>query len=47
VERMGGDKQVLTMGFEGQLMHAAGEPDRIEGVLASGRCRWSVKLTRG
>ena len=46
-ERAGGDKQLLTILFDGQVVHSTGEQDRVEGVLMSGRCRWHVKLTRG
>lgn len=46
-ERVGGDKQVLTIRLAAQMVHVPGAPDRVEGTVASGRCRWHMKLTRG
>ena len=46
-ERISGDKQILVIHVAGQVVHADGEPDRIEGALKSGRCQWRVELTRG
>ena len=46
-ERISGDKQILAIRFEGQVVQSDGEQDKIEGALTSGRCRWRVMLTRG
>ncbi len=47
LERVGGDKQTLTITLRARVVHKADEADRIEGDLVSGRCRWAVKLMRG
>ncbi len=47
LERVGGDRQMLAINVEAQVVHVPNAPDRIEGALASGRCRWRMKLTRG
>jgi hypothetical protein len=47
LEKVGADKQILKISLQARKVHREGDPDGIEGVLASGRCRWAVKLTRG
>ena len=47
LERVGGDKQVLTIRLTARATQRAGEPDKIDGALISGRCEWQAKLIRG
>ena len=47
LERPGGDKKILTITLKARLIQDAVGSSSIEGALASGKCRWTVKLTRG
>jgi hypothetical protein len=47
LERVGGERQLLTITLDFKLVQGSDEPDRIDGLLVSGRCRWRVRLTRG
>ena len=47
LERAGGDKKMLTILFRARVIDLPDGSDAIEGNLVSGRCRWTVKLTRG
>ncbi len=45
--RQGGDRQNLSVSFEGAASGAGSEAETIDGALASGRCHWKVTLHRG
>jgi hypothetical protein len=45
--RQGGDRQNLSVSFEGTATGAGSESETIDGTLVSGRCRWKVTLHRG
>jgi hypothetical protein len=45
--RQGGDRQNLSVSFEGSASRAGSQPESIDGTLVSGRCRWKVTLHRG
>ena len=47
LERPGGDKKILAITLKARLIQDAVGSAGIEGALASGKCRWTVKLTRG
>jgi hypothetical protein len=45
--RQGGDRQNLSVSFEGSVSGAGSEAEAIDGTLESGRCHWKVTLHRG
>jgi hypothetical protein len=45
--RQGGDRQNLSVSFEGAVSGVGSEAAAIDGTLVSGRCRWKVTLHRG
>ncbi len=45
--RPGGNRQTLSVSFEGSVSGAGSEAEAIDGTLESGRCHWKVTLHRG
>ncbi len=45
--RQGGDRQNLSVSFEGAASGVGSESEAIDDALVSGRCRWKVTLHRG
>ena len=45
--RQGGDRQNLSVSFEGSASGVGSDTEAIDGTLVSGRCHWKVTLHRG
>ena len=45
--RQGGERQNLSIAFDGTANLVTSEADTISGTLRSGRCQWTVTLHRG
>jgi hypothetical protein len=45
--RQGGERQGLSITFDGAANQVDSKADTISGTLVSGRCQWTVTLRRG